>query len=406
MSSRTVRLASLLLVAAARQCDALAVGTTPGAVVRDRPHRAVAVLALSASEQYAQQQAELRERRQARLEAEAEAASGEDDPAEMARRAAEQAEREAFEQRFGEQLGVFNRALFPPDQYTARNSESRKDGYWPFTAKGEEPPLDFTYGEFPLPLFAKLVDRACELRGIGDRTSTVLADLGSGAGRLALWAAATSSWKRVVGVEYLPTLAATATAKLDEARTAFPALLRTSDVQLVEGSWDDPLELFADIDVSTPASNPPPLTILPSLAHPLSRLLLSRLLCVCLQVAFAYTTAITASDDGVLVALSAALAQRLKFGCIVVTTDYTLDPSAFELLEAIEGENTGVGGRSTGFIHRKICAGERDDEDAAAAYVPPPPTSDELSAAADFHAMELLLLHNLEADSRNRSGPP
>ena len=148
----------------------------------------------------------------------------------------------------------------------------------------------------------------------------------------------------------------------------------------------------------------PTLPLLP-LAHPLSRLLLSRLLCVCLQVAFAYTTAITASDDGVLVALSAALAQRLKFGCIVVTTDYTLDPSAFELLEAIEGENTGVGGRSTGFIHRKICAGERDDEDAAAAYVPPPPTSDELSAAADFHAMELLLLHNLEADSRNRSAP-
>ena len=252
----SVRLASVLLVAAARRCDALAFGSTPGSTARDHPHRALAMLALSASEQYAAQQAELRQRRQARLEAEAAAASGEE-PSEVARRTAEQAEREAFEQRFGEQLAVFNSALFPPDQYSARNSESRKDGYWPFMGKGEEPPLDFTYGEFPLPLFAKLVDRACELRGIGDeRTSTVLADLGSGAGRLALWAAATSSWRRVVGVEYLPSLAATATAKLDQARSAFPALLQTSDVQLVQGSWDEPLALFADIDVSPPNRRP------------------------------------------------------------------------------------------------------------------------------------------------------
>ena len=92
----------------------------------------------------------------------------------------------------------------------------------------------------------------------------------------------------------------------------------------------------------------------------------------------------------------------------MVTTDYTLDPSAFELLQTFEGENAGVGGRSTGFIHRKICAGERDDEAAAAAaaHVPPPPApSDELSAAADFDAIEALLLHDLEAERRNRSGP-
>jgi hypothetical protein len=36
--------------------------------------------------------------------------------------------------------------------------------------------------------------------------------------------------------------------------------------------------------------------------------------------------------------------------------------SSFELLETVEGENLGVGGVSTGFIHRKICAGERDVE--------------------------------------------
>ena len=50
---------------------------------------------------------------------------------------------------------------------------------------GEDPPLDATYGEFPLPLFTKLVDRACEIAGVGDdRSATVIADLGSGTGRL------------------------------------------------------------------------------------------------------------------------------------------------------------------------------------------------------------------------------
>ena len=73
---------------------------------------------------------------------------------------------------------------------------------------GEEPPLDFTYGEFPLPLFGRLVDRACELLAatqpggsaalFDDRSGITLADLGSGAGRLALWAAATSAWKAVL----------------------------------------------------------------------------------------------------------------------------------------------------------------------------------------------------------------
>ena len=35
-------------------------------------------------------------------------------------------------------------------------------------------------------------------------------------------------------------------------------------------------------------------------------------------------------------------------------------PAGFELLETLEGTNEGVGGLSTGFIHRKTCAGERD----------------------------------------------
>jgi predicted O-methyltransferase YrrM len=118
-------------------------------------------------------------------------------------------------------------------------------------------------------------------------------DLGSGVGRLALWAAATSAWRRVVGVEFLPALAAAAQSKLAEARAHYPALMRTADVQLVEGSWDDPLEAFAQVDV-----------------------------------AFAYTTAIPADEHGILAGLSHALTARLRQGCVVITTDYALDPYA------------------------------------------------------------------------------
>jgi hypothetical protein len=150
-----------------------------------------------------------------------------------------------------------------------------------------------------------------------------LIDLGSGAGRLALWAAATSAWRRVVGVEYLRSLASTAVEKLEEARAA--GLLRTDDVVLTQGTWDEKLDCFAEVDV-----------------------------------AFAYTTAITTNDEGILEGLSRALAQRLRRGCIVVTTDYKLDPAHFEVLDTMTGENSGVGGTSTGYLHRKRSRGERD----------------------------------------------
>ncbi len=230
-----------------------------------------------------------------------------------------------FQQRFAEPLAAFETSLFPAQEYSERNGISRKDGYWSFVHRNEEPNPDFTYGEFPLPFFQKLIDRACELHGCGyDRQRCSLIDLGSGAGRLALWAAATSKWRRVVGVEYLQSLATTATKKLEDARST-AGLLRTDEVLLTQGSWDEPLECFAEVDV-----------------------------------AFAYTTAITTNAEGILDGLSNALMQRLRQGCIVVTTDYKLDPDHFEVLESISGENSGVGGTSTGYLHRKLSRGERD----------------------------------------------
>ena len=79
-----------------------------------------------------------------------------------------------------------------------------------------------------------------------------------------------------------------------------------------------------------------------------------------MDIAFSYTTALTATDDGVLEGLSAATARRLRRGTIVVTTDYRLDPAGFDVPETLDGANDGVGGISTGFIHIKTCAGETD----------------------------------------------
>ena len=276
-----------------------------------------AQLALSPAEQYAAQQAEMRARRQRRIEEEAAKASEVvDDRAE--------AELRAFQMCYAEPLAIFEKSLYPAQEYSDRNGISRKDGYWSFVHRNEEPNPDFTYGEFPLPFFHRLIDRACELHGCGDdRRSCSLIDLGSGAGRLALWAAATSAWRRVVGVEYLRSLASTAVEKLEEARAA--GLLRTDEVVLTQGTWDEKLDCFAEVDV-----------------------------------AFAYTTAITTNDEGILEGLSRALAQRLRRGCIVVTTDYKLDPAHFEVLDTMTGENSGVGGTSTGYLHRKRSRGERD----------------------------------------------
>ena len=133
--------------------------------------------------------------------------------------------------------------LYPPSEFAMRNSRSRKDGYWPYVSKKKDPPLVLTYGEFPLDFFARVTDRACVLAGIDDaQHGGVFCDVGSGAGRLVLWAAATRAWSSVHGVELLPSLHAAAMEKraaasaLDEAGTLS---LRAGSVHLHEGSWED-----------------------------------------------------------------------------------------------------------------------------------------------------------------------
>ena len=154
-----------------------------------------------------------------------------------------------LENQYARPLSIFNSDLFESEHDHSNGGQPRRMATGSM-GKGEEAPLDFTYGEFPLALFTKLVDRACALGGLAgaDRSSLSMADLGSGTGRLALWAAATSQPEKVSGIEYLPTIAEDAQAKLFLAKLQ-TGLLQTEDVQLIEGSWDDPTALeWSELD--------------------------------------------------------------------------------------------------------------------------------------------------------------
>ena len=229
--------------------------------------------------------------------------------------------------------------LYPQDEFAMRNAASRTDGYWPFIAQKEEPPAGLTYGEFPLDFFSRVVDRACELGEI-ERSEAVLCDVVSGAGRLVLWAASSTKWRAVHGVELLPSLHAAAVEKRDaalelHARGALPLRTPLESVSLHAGSYEDGALLrWAEVDV-----------------------------CFVYATAFAHDGNYTLCEESgeqqpaTLTELSDALNLRLRAGCLVCTSDYTLG-EGFEVVEQMAGTNEGVGGTSVVYLHRKQAPGE------------------------------------------------
>lgn len=221
--------------------------------------------------------------------------------------------------------------LFPPEDYDSRNAASRTDGYWKFVAKKEEPPSALVYGEFPLHLFLELLDRAATHAGFcEDRTKARMADIGSGVGRLVLWAAVNQEWGHYLGVEILPRIHEIALEKLEEAR-AIPGLLRSDAISFECGSW-------SESDVSQ------------------------------LDVVFAATTCSPVDEGtGELLGLfgegMSVLNSKLKRGCIVVTTEYKLG-EGFRYIESLDGDHP-LFGTTTGHVHEKMSGGSwEDDQDA------------------------------------------
>ena len=157
-----------------------------------------------------------------------------------------------------------------------RNAASRKDGYC-YVSRAA---IGSRLASFRSVL---RVLQACVHAGIGaDRSEATIADLGSGSGRLVLWAAASDQWARCVGVELLSSLHEAAVKALEEAQADGCPLapLPTPAVDLYKGSWDDEsLLAWSELDVC-----------------------------------FAYTTAFDHGPDNKLHELSEALSPNLRRG--------------------------------------------------------------------------------------------
>jgi len=243
--------------------------------------------------------------------------------------------------------------LYPPTDLAQRNALSRTDGYWPYISKGEEPPQQFTYGEFDFYFFAQLLDRVRQYYDDGSSQSQdwqdkIFVDIGSGTGRLALAAAALHpNMKKCRGVELLETIHQAALEKVSHCHQASDSgtgyrLPTTSDISMglslpmapmefVCGSFEDPYCYFGDAD------------------------------CV-----FVFSSCMS---QELLTSLAAAIGRQCKPGTIVITTDYMLplegqiDPFEkdervpwgsykLSLLEKVDGWCWLTGGASTAFVYR------------------------------------------------------
>lgn len=253
--------------------------------------------------------------------------------------------------------------LYPPSELESRNAKSRTDGYWKYVEKGESPPQEFTYGEFDVDFFSLLLDRAWELYQVdSDEMSDSLPwqnktfiDIGSGAGRLVLSAAALHpNWKLCRGLEILEGIHNTSTKMLDICQVAdleqsqsqsgvqgsIPHVLRgnrseaylpLAPIEFVCGSFTNPYEYIGDVDV-----------------------------------AFVFSSCM---KPELIKQLSNAIGRQFKPGSIVITTEFPLhlrgsveqvadDRSMphgefeLQLLEKINGWCWLLGGESTAYIHR------------------------------------------------------
>ncbi|GMI47406.1 hypothetical protein TrCOL_g3667 [Triparma columacea] len=225
--------------------------------------------------------------------------------------------------------------IFNPDDVETRNAASRTSGYWRYVQKGKEPPLEFTYGEFPISSFERVIKSA--ITHHPSPSPTTFFDLGSGAGRLVVAASLLfPSLTSCTGVEILPSL--------HEFASSILSSNPNPSVSLICGSWTDPYLYLGDADIIFCYSS-------------------------CLPPEHRYD-------------LKASLLRQLKPGTVVVTTEYSLSGTVngyeMEEVESFDVDNDLVGGISTVYIQRVVTSGwfegmkekidaERPSSDALAA---------------------------------------
>jgi SAM-dependent methyltransferase len=252
--------------------------------------------------------------------------------------------------------------LIPPEELEQRNAISRTDGYWPFIRTGQEPKLALTYGEFDFTFFAELLDRAwehyCDSKDAHSShpegevwKDQIFIDVGSGAGRLVLAAAALhpAGWKQCRGFELLPGLHKVASDNLDKCRLG-------DDSLALQVGQDD------DNDNANANANPEFLRLAPidfvcaSFEDPAIDSHWKDASCI-------FVTASCLPSE-LLQCLSQVVGTHCRPGTIVMSTDYPLPlqetskngGSSFrlKLVEKVEGYSWVTGGDSTAYIHRVV----------------------------------------------------
>lgn len=306
--------------------------------------------------------------------------------------------------------------LYPPTELDARNAQSRKDGYWPFINEGKDPPECFTYGEFDIFFFAELLDEAYDIWKEQNRDDTsqgwtdkVFCDIGSGAGRLVVAAAALHpTWKVCRGIELLPSMhesaeniigqncrcentgvvdkqdmnliadEASEEAKQEEVKEALDSVpSEISDNMVDEIAKDDVEEVETKLqaDESRDSQISFQLPVDDEHSLPMASVELN-----CGSFSDPYTyfgdadlifMFSSALNKELLTELSCAIGLQCRPGTLVITTDYQLDLTGtvpallgddrlmggsfrLEMLRKIEGYCWCTGGRSTAYFHRVV----------------------------------------------------
>ena len=230
-----------------------------------------------------------------------------------------------------EQVAESLDVLFPSADLPSRNAKSRTDGYWPFMKGADsEAPVEFTYGEFDVLFFAQLLDQASRYMTPPTLEGKVICDVGSGAGRLVLGAAALHpALKLSKGVEILPTIHDLAVEHVANCQGRLPKHnLPLAPIELTCVSISDPSVVnVSDVELFFIAS--------------------------------------TCMPEHVLVEIAHAIGQQCQVGTIVISTDYELITERtlcegtgkyfqLEKLSQTDGYCWVVGGVSTAFTYRLI----------------------------------------------------
>ncbi len=294
--------------------------------------------------------------------------------------------------------------LYPPTELTSRNAKSRTDGYWKFLERGESPPQEYTYGEFDLEFFGELLDAAwghflkwdtdCNTReGESCRKQKKLAwedkvfcDIGSGAGRLVIAAAALHPhWKLCRGLEILNSIHEV-TLEIASSCEVFNVNMNSNREQSTANDPGEIREGNQNHALLIPIQNSDDSTAEGSDYTPSASLPMAPLKFTCgsftdpyeylgdIDCAFVFSSCM---GSDLIEELSVAIGRQCKPGTIIITTEFPLflrgkiDPVdgddtipsgeyVIQLLEKIDGWCWVMGGKSAAYIHQ-VTASLSDD---------------------------------------------